>query len=207
MSLLLRIVGVVIALIGVLFVLTGLIPSESYPNPMFGMAVFGAIVSAMGVLLVRVGARRAHAPLEDEPTELQANRGNAKPEPNPGSTSGPNERVAKILRSKTDMSDEQIKELSDPEAWRIVYETRDRPRERRTEICFTGFRPSERDELEQLALQNGLKVCKGVTKNLGILITGDEPGPAKLRTARERGNVIIMDAGQFLEFVETGEVP
>ncbi len=119
------------------------------------------------------------------------------------------QRVAMILRSRTNLSDEQISQMSDAEGWQLIYTVK-RPKsqalKKTNQICFTGFSPSEKDKLGQLAAADGLDVVKSVTHSLAYLVTGPNAGPAKLKKAREQ-NVVIMDEGQFAQFLHDGEIP
>lgn len=74
------------------------------------------------------------------------------------------------------------------------------------EICFTGFKAKERDELETLAESLGLLIKNNITKNLHILCVGDNAGPSKIAKAKDVGGV-ILDKPQLVHFVETGELP
>ena len=120
----------------------------------------------------------------------------------------PSEKVARILRSKTELSDEEIEVLSDAEAWSIVYSLKSSKPEakQKAQICFTGFSPFEKETLSEAAEQKGFKVVKSVTKKLSFLCTGDDPGPVKLEKARAQG-ATILSADEFLRMLDTGEVP
>ncbi|MCG9713326.1 hypothetical protein L1D29_10940 [Shewanella insulae] len=74
------------------------------------------------------------------------------------------------------------------------------------EICFTGFKAIERDDLETLSESLGLLIKKNITKNLHILCIGDNAGPSKIAKANDAG-AIIIDKPQFIHFIETGELP
>jgi NAD-dependent DNA ligase len=114
-----------------------------------------------------------------------------------------------ILRSKTNLSDDQIAQLSDAEGWRLIYTLKppkSQVQKKTNQICFTGFSPSEKDRLGQLATDDGWDVVKSVTQSLAYLITGANAGPAKLKKAREQ-NVIIMAEDQFAKFLQDGEPP
>ncbi|MYL22521.1 hypothetical protein GLV89_01720 [Halomonas alkaliantarctica] len=78
--------------------------------------------------------------------------------------------------------------------------------ERPLEILFVGFDEESRQELEEEAELEGMKVRKSLTKNLDFLCAGPNAGPRKLSEARERG-VTIMDEADFLEFLDTGALP
>lgn len=77
--------------------------------------------------------------------------------------------------------------------------------ERPFEICFTGFDVPERPYLEALATECKMLVRTRVTKNLDFLVTGDEPGPVKLKEATDKG-VIILDTEGFFRMIQTGEI-
>ncbi len=118
-------------------------------------------------------------------------------------------RVTMILKSKTELSDEAIAGLSDAEAWQLVY-TLKPPKSQRikkaNQICFTGFSPSDKDRLGQIAIAQGLDVVKSVTQSLAFLVTGPNAGPAKCKMAREQ-DVVIMNEEQFARFLHDGEIP
>ena len=116
------------------------------------------------------------------------------------------EKVAIILRARSDFSEEQIAAMSDTQAWDWIYARR-RPAERRDQICFTGFSPSERSELETSASAIlNLEVKSSVTKGLRYLCTGPNAGPAKVTKAKEQGATVIS-VEQFQTFCATGEIP
>jgi DNA polymerase-3 subunit epsilon len=119
------------------------------------------------------------------------------------------QRVSLILKSRTDLSDEQISLLSDADGWRLIYALKppkSQLHKKTNQICFTGFSASEKDRLGQLATDDGLDVVKTVTQSLAYLVTGPNAGPAKLKKAREQ-DVIVMDEAQFAKFLQDGELP
>ena len=119
------------------------------------------------------------------------------------------ERVTAILKSKTDLSDEQIARLSDAEAWRLVYAAKapkSKQPDETAQICFTGFSPADKDRLGQIATARGLDVVKSVTHSLRFLVTGPNAGPAKCKKAREK-DAVIMNEEQFARFLHDGEIP
>lgn len=118
----------------------------------------------------------------------------------------PSERVTKILLSKSDMSQDQIEALTEAQAWRLVYSIPTPKRERKLEVCFTGFGVSEKKDLIAQAEDAKLKVVNSVTKKLGILVCGENAGPKKLEKAGAQG-ATALDAAEFSKFLETGEVP
>jgi NAD-dependent DNA ligase len=80
------------------------------------------------------------------------------------------------------------------------------PRPKGIEVCFTGFKKSEKEELTSLSESKKLFVKSSVTKNLVFLCYGYNAGPAKLHKACQQG-VIILDKDQFSHLLETGEIP
>lgn len=119
------------------------------------------------------------------------------------------EKVTMILRSKTDLPDEQIAEISDAEGWRLIYAMKPNKssvQKKTNQICFTGFSPSDKDRLGQVAVAHGLDVVKSVTQPLAYLVTGTNAGPAKLKKAREQ-DVVVMNEEQFGRFLQDGEIP
>ena len=74
------------------------------------------------------------------------------------------------------------------------------------QILFTGFAAAHRAELEQKALDSGLKVMSTPDKTLTFLCYGDNAGPTKVAKAQEAG-AFIIDAEQFLSLIITGEMP
>lgn len=114
-----------------------------------------------------------------------------------------------ILRSKTNLSDDQIAKLSDAEGWQLIYTlkpTKSKLQKKTNQICFTGFATCEKERLGQLAAANGLDVVKAVSQSLAYLVTGPNAGPVKLRNAREFG-VAIMNEEQFAKFLADGKMP
>ena len=73
-------------------------------------------------------------------------------------------------------------------------------------ILFTGFSASYRSELELLADGFGMKVVKTPSKSLTFLCYGDNAGPSKVAKAQEAG-AFIISAGDFLNLLQTGELP
>jgi len=117
------------------------------------------------------------------------------------------ERVAMILRAKSDFSQEQIAKMTDREAWAWIYSQRPRKtQEKLNQICFTGFSASVKAELQEKAKQAQLQIVTRITKNLRYLCAGDNAGPAKMKEAIEK-EVIIINKQQFLKIIETGELP
>ena len=74
------------------------------------------------------------------------------------------------------------------------------------DICFTGFKKSDKERLVALAEAHNLTVRNSVTQNLQILCCGYNAGPSKVNAARMKGTIIIDEDG-FVHFIETGEIP
>jgi NAD-dependent DNA ligase len=74
------------------------------------------------------------------------------------------------------------------------------------QILFTGFAAVHRAELEQKALDFGLKVMSTPGKTLTFLCYGDNAGPTKVAKALEAG-AFIINSEQFLSLITTGEMP
>jgi NAD-dependent DNA ligase len=74
------------------------------------------------------------------------------------------------------------------------------------QILFTGFAAAYRAELEQKALDHGLKVMSTPGKKLTFLCYGDNAGPTKVSKALEAG-AFIINSEQFLNLIATGEIP
>ncbi|WP_238785229.1 BRCT domain-containing protein [Pseudomonas sp. M20] len=74
------------------------------------------------------------------------------------------------------------------------------------QILFTGFAAAQRAELEQKALEYGLKVMSTAGKTLTFLCYGENAGPTKVSKALEAG-AFIINSEQFLNLITTGEIP
>lgn len=121
------------------------------------------------------------------------------------------EKVAKILRVRSDFTEEAIQPMTDSEAWTHVYgldhQQRAQAEPKRIQICFTGFGTSERARLEmQASAVLGLEVKPSVTKTLRYLCIGPDAGPSKVDKARAQG-VTVLNAHDFNRLCETGELP
>lgn len=73
-------------------------------------------------------------------------------------------------------------------------------------VCFTGFKKERKAELQTIAVNAGLQLLTGVSKNLTFLCYSYNAGPAKMEQARELG-VLILNETEFLTMLETGEIP
>lgn len=117
------------------------------------------------------------------------------------------EKVTMILRSKTDLSDDEISAMTNADGWKVIYSLRSpTSKKKENQVCFTGFSPAAKKGLSKVATDNGMDVVKSVTKSLAYLCTGSNAGPAKIKKAREQG-AILMDAEQFHHLLNTGEIP
>ncbi|MGR3220241.1 MAG: hypothetical protein ACUZ8H_10550 [Candidatus Anammoxibacter sp.] len=74
------------------------------------------------------------------------------------------------------------------------------------EICFTGFKKIDKERLSKDAELAGIFLRDSVTKNLEFLCCGDNAGPKKIEKSRHQG-AIILNEKQFIEMLETGEIP
>jgi len=70
----------------------------------------------------------------------------------------------------------------------------------KSEICFTGFKKTRKDELSKIAIVAGLFVRKSVTANLSILVCGENVGPAKLKKAEAAG-VKVLTEDEWLKLI------
>ena len=121
---------------------------------------------------------------------------------------GVDDRLRRILRSKTDLSDNEIDLLSPQEGWQIVYSVQKPARKRvdAIEVCFTGFGTTQKDELSKIAEAAGLRVVTSVTKRLFFLVAGAGAGPAKMAKAVQQG-VKVVSADEFSLFLQDGVIP
>ncbi|OOF11349.1 hypothetical protein BZG82_04885 [Salinivibrio sp. PR5] len=74
------------------------------------------------------------------------------------------------------------------------------------DICFTGFKKADKDQLITFDKENGMYVRGEVTKHLDILCYGYNAGPKKLEKALSQG-AMILNKEQLETLIETGEVP
>lgn len=117
------------------------------------------------------------------------------------------EKPTMILKSKSDLSSDDIGGLTDAEAWRLIYSIRsNKAKDNRLQVCFTGFGTSDKEYLSNLAHDNRFKVVASVTKKLDYLVGGANAGPKKIEKAEAQG-VQCLNQQEFMRLVETGEVP
>lgn len=74
------------------------------------------------------------------------------------------------------------------------------------EVCFTGFKKSDKEQLIELAESSGMFVRSSVTNNLNFLCCGYNAGPKKVEKSRHQG-VVVLSETQFKTLLETGEIP
>jgi NAD-dependent DNA ligase len=118
----------------------------------------------------------------------------------------PSEKLIRILRAKSQLSEQEIADISEVDAWKLIYSNKPPRNRKRYEVCFTGFSEVEKSELAQIAAERGMVVVTAVTRNLDCLCVGPHPGPSKLEKALKQ-NVQCLSADEFKLLVETGEVP
>lgn len=74
------------------------------------------------------------------------------------------------------------------------------------EICFTGFKKTDKEELVKLAEESGMFIRASVTAHLDFLCCGYNAGPKKIEKTRHQG-VVALNENQLKEMLETGEIP
>jgi len=106
----------------------------------------------------------------------------------------------RILLSKTDLAEGDVRLLSEQEAWKRVYAL---PRPTRNpQVCFTGFGSTDRQRLETVAKEIGLEPKDSVTKGLILLVTGPNAGESKVKKAQLQ-KAFVTDEDGFYQFVAT----
>jgi NAD-dependent DNA ligase len=78
-------------------------------------------------------------------------------------------------------------------------------RDRKPEICFTGFKSKDKTELVKHAVEHGFFVRTGVSTSLSFLVCGETSGPAKVKNARQQG-VLLLNKDAYLHLAATGEI-
>jgi len=97
------------------------------------------------------------------------------------------EKPTMILKSRSDLGDEEIASLTDAEAWKLIYSIRTtKAKDTRLQVCFTGFGTSKKEELINLAHDNRFKVVASVTQKLDYLVGGENAGPKKIEKAESQ---------------------
>ena len=118
----------------------------------------------------------------------------------------PSDKVKMILMSKSDFSEAEIDSMTEAQCWEWVYANKTPSQaDTREQICFTGFRPAEKEALQSKAEAAEMKVVKSVSKKLTYLCIGPNAGPKKMEKAREQG-VTILTVDQFESLITTGEL-
>jgi NAD-dependent DNA ligase len=113
----------------------------------------------------------------------------------------PSDKVTRILKARTDLPPERLAEMSEAEAWRLVYSLPGPEKSpTRVSVCFTGFSTSDKKALWALADAANHHVTPSVTKSLGVLVCGANAGPKKLEKAAQQG-VALMTESEYREFV------
>jgi hypothetical protein len=77
--------------------------------------------------------------------------------------------------------------------------------ENTADICFTGFKNKDKQELAVLAEKADMLVRSKVVDHLKILCCGNNAGPSKVKSALKVG-ATILNRQQFEHFIETGEL-
>jgi NAD-dependent DNA ligase len=118
------------------------------------------------------------------------------------------EKAGQILRKKeAPFTEDQIAAMSEREAWAWIFSHDQKIREMKAQsklpqICFTGFTDSEKEELREIAQQSGFEIKDSVTKNLGMLVTGENAGPSKIAKAEAQGCIVTDEAG-FMDYIRS----
>ena len=117
----------------------------------------------------------------------------------------PSDKVVQILLARSAADAEEIAGLTEAEAWRRVYDLpKPARRPSRIVVCFTGFSALEKEELAELAFRAGHHVTSSVTKKLGLLVCGDNAGPAKLEKAAQQG-VTLLSGSEYRDLIRQTE--
>ena len=117
------------------------------------------------------------------------------------------EKPMMILKSKSDLSEDDIVAMSDAEAWELIYSIRaTKEKDNRLQVCFTGFGASKKAELVSMAEDNHLKVVSSVTQHCDSLVGGENAGPKKVDKAKSQG-VQLLNEDEFICLLDTGELP
>ena len=114
-------------------------------------------------------------------------------------------KLEAILKSKTSLKPDELENLTEKQGWEIVYSLKVK-KEPKIEICFTGYNPSEKEQLTNLAIEKGFHIAKSITVNLNFLCCGSNAGESKIEKANEQ-NVILITTEEFYNLLETGEIP
>ncbi|EFR7922777.1 hypothetical protein H1Z67_000112 [Salmonella enterica] len=74
------------------------------------------------------------------------------------------------------------------------------------EVCFTGFKKTDKDRLKDSAISAGMIVRSDVTANLHILCCGYNAGTKKMEIATLKGTMVLTE-NEFLDFLNSGVIP
>ena len=123
----------------------------------------------------------------------------------------PSDKATMILKKKSSLTAEQISELSEREAWKLIYSMSGsgshKPKSPKMHTaCFTGFNDTEKEGLLKLAISKGISPRTSVSQSLTFLVCGDNAGPSKRQMADAFG-VTILSHHEFMLMLETGELP
>ncbi len=118
----------------------------------------------------------------------------------------PSHKATQILKSRTDLTEQQIYSLSESGAWKRIYELDQHEKLAKAalsveQICFTGFGASERAALIAAAQAAGFEVKDSVTMTLKYLCVGPNAGPSKTEKAR-RSDIAILSVEEFRSICE-----
>lgn len=113
-------------------------------------------------------------------------------------------KLLSILKSKTDLTENEIENLTEKKGWEIVYSLKEK-KEPKIEICFTGYNPTEKEQITNIAIEKGFHIAKSITVNLNFLCCGSNAGETKIKKALEQ-NVILLTTDEFYNLIETGEI-
>jgi len=69
-------------------------------------------------------------------------------------------------------------------------------------ILVTGAFKTSRDELKEKIILFGGTISSSISKNLDIIISGENPGPKKIKKANELGLKIISEE-DFYKIIDT----
>ncbi|MEI7340811.1 BRCT domain-containing protein [Pectobacterium brasiliense] len=72
-------------------------------------------------------------------------------------------------------------------------------------ICFTGFEKKKKQELVDIAVENGFVVKSDVVKDLFYLCVGDNAGPSKINKAKINCSTLITESN-FIELFSSSKV-
>ena len=118
------------------------------------------------------------------------------------------EKARQILwKIEAPFTQEQIAAMPEGQAWGLIRQHDRKLREirerlRLPQICFTGFKNSDKGRLKKLATQAGFEVKDCVTKKLKILVIGDNRGPDKIAKANAQGCPVFTEDA-FMDYLQT----